>query len=73
MIEPEEVAKLAVVFASDERDATTGQAVWVCGGFKMHRPAALAASGETDSRDDTFHPRIHGGTRIERAAAPILL
>jgi NAD(P)-dependent dehydrogenase (short-subunit alcohol dehydrogenase family) len=36
MVEPEEVAELAVYFASDASAATTGQSVSVCGGFNMH-------------------------------------
>jgi meso-butanediol dehydrogenase / (S,S)-butanediol dehydrogenase / diacetyl reductase len=36
MVEPEEVAELAVYFASDASGATTGQSVSVCGGFNMH-------------------------------------
>ncbi len=36
MVEPEEVAELAVYFASDVSGATTGQSVSVCGGFNMH-------------------------------------
>jgi NAD(P)-dependent dehydrogenase (short-subunit alcohol dehydrogenase family) len=36
MVEPEEVAELAVYFASDASGATTGQSVAVCGGFNMH-------------------------------------
>jgi NAD(P)-dependent dehydrogenase (short-subunit alcohol dehydrogenase family) len=36
MVEPEEVAELAVFFASDLSGATTGQSVSVCGGFNMH-------------------------------------
>ena len=36
MVEPEEVAALAMFFASDFSGATTGQAVSVCGGFNMH-------------------------------------
>jgi NAD(P)-dependent dehydrogenase (short-subunit alcohol dehydrogenase family) len=36
MVEPEEVAELAVYFASDSSGATTGQSVSVCGGFNMH-------------------------------------
>jgi 3-hydroxybutyrate dehydrogenase len=36
MVEAEEVAELAVYFASDLSAATTGQSVSVCGGFNMH-------------------------------------
>jgi NAD(P)-dependent dehydrogenase (short-subunit alcohol dehydrogenase family) len=36
MVEPEEVAELAVYFGSDLSGATTGQSVSVCGGFNMH-------------------------------------
>ncbi|HEY6394294.1 MAG TPA: SDR family NAD(P)-dependent oxidoreductase [Candidatus Binataceae bacterium] len=36
MVEPEEVAEMAVFFASDLSGATTGQSVAVCGGFNMH-------------------------------------
>jgi NAD(P)-dependent dehydrogenase (short-subunit alcohol dehydrogenase family) len=36
MVEAEEVAELAVYFASDLSAATTGQSVSVCGGFDMH-------------------------------------
>ncbi len=36
MVEPEEVAELAVYFASERSGATTGQSVSVCGGFNMH-------------------------------------
>lgn len=36
MVEPEEVAELAVYFASDLSAATTVQSVSVCGGFNMH-------------------------------------
>jgi 3-hydroxybutyrate dehydrogenase len=36
MVEPEEVAELAVYFASEASGATTGQSVSVCGGFNMH-------------------------------------
>ncbi|HYA34739.1 MAG TPA: SDR family oxidoreductase [Candidatus Binataceae bacterium] len=36
MVEPEEIAELAVYFASDASRSTTGQSVSVCGGFNMH-------------------------------------
>lgn len=36
MVEPEEVAEVAVYFASEMSGATTGQSVSVCGGFNMH-------------------------------------
>lgn len=36
MVEPEEVAELAVYFAGDLSGSTTGQSVSVCGGFNMH-------------------------------------
>jgi NAD(P)-dependent dehydrogenase (short-subunit alcohol dehydrogenase family) len=36
MVEVDEIAELAVYFASDLAAATTGQSVSVCGGFNMH-------------------------------------
>jgi NAD(P)-dependent dehydrogenase (short-subunit alcohol dehydrogenase family) len=36
MVEPEEVAELAIFFASAPGGTTTGQSASVCGGFKMH-------------------------------------
>lgn len=36
MVEPEEIAELAVYFASEASGAATGQSVSVCGGFNMH-------------------------------------
>lgn len=36
IVEPEEIAELAVYFASEASGATTGQSVSVCGGFNMH-------------------------------------